>query len=93
MRKDIKDNKNKKIGSIDTQLNGRSTIYNKEGNRIGEIRPDGNRLVAYDKHGKKIAYWQERDDTTYTPNARKIAKGNLLIEMYFQELIINRLGN
>lgn len=84
MREDIKDNRNQKIGSIDSQLNGRSTIYNKMGSRIGEIRPNGHRLEAFDKTGRKIAYWDENNDTTYEPNGRKIDKGNLLIGMFFQ---------
>jgi len=64
--------------------NGRSTIYNKMGSRIGEIRPNGHRLEAFDKTGRKIAYWDENNDTTYEPNGRKIDKGNLLIGMFFQ---------
>ena len=84
MREDIKDNRNQKIGSIDSQPNGRSTIYNKMGSRIGEIRPNGHRLEAFDKTGRKIAYWDENNDTTYEPNGRKIDKGNLLIGMFFQ---------
>ena len=84
MREDIKDKRNQKIGSIDSQLNGRSTIYNKMGSRIGEIRPNGHRLEAFDKTGRKIAYWDENNDTTYEPNGRKIDKGNLLIGMFFQ---------
>ena len=53
MRKDIKDNRNMKIGSIDERLNGQTIIYDKLGAKIGEIRPENNRLVAYDKLGKR----------------------------------------
>ncbi len=84
MRQDLKDSRNQKIGSIDTQLNGRTTIYNKMGVRIGEIRPSGHRLEAFDKIGKKIAYWDETNDTTYEPNGRKMGKGNMLIDLFFQ---------
>ena len=84
MREDIKDSRKQKIGSIDTQLNGKSTIYNKMGSKLGEIRPEGRRLVAYDKMGRKMAYWDETNDTTFEPNGRKISKGNLLVGMYFE---------
>ena len=84
MRQDLKDNRNQKIGSIDTQLNGKSIIYNKVGAKIGEIRPNGHRLEAFDKVGKKIAYWDENNDTTFEPNGRRIDKGNLLVGLFFQ---------
>ena len=85
MREDIRDSRRNKIGSIDTQLNGRSTIYNKNGVKIGELRPSGHRLEAYDKVGKKIAYWDETNDTSYEANGRKITKGNILVSLFFQE--------
>ncbi len=84
MREEIKDNRNMRIGYIDKQLNGQVTIFDKNGVRIGEIRPYGHRLEAYDKTGRKLAYWDETNDTTFENNGRKIAKGNLLIGMYFQ---------
>ncbi len=85
MRQDLKNNRNQKIGSIDTQLNGKSIIYNKMGAKIGEIRPNGHRLIAFDKLGRKMAFWDENTDITYEPNGRKIAKGNLLVGLYFQD--------
>ena len=85
MREDIRDSKRNKIGSIDTQLNGKSTIYNKMGLKIGEIRPSGHRLEAFDKLGRKMAYWDESNDTTYDCLGRKMAKGNVLVMLYFQE--------
>ncbi len=85
MREDIKNSRNQKIGSIDKQLNGRITIYDKIGSRIGEIKPEGHKLVAYDKASRRIAYWDENNDTTFEPNGRRISKGNILIGMYFQE--------
>ncbi|SCY30719.1 hypothetical protein SAMN02910370_02064 [Lachnospiraceae bacterium XPB1003] len=84
MRQDLKDSRNQKIGSIDSQLNGRSTIYNKVGSKIGELRPNGHRLEAFDKVGRKIAYWDENTDTTFEPNGRKIGKGNMLVGLFFQ---------
>ena len=86
MRKDLKNSKNQKIGSIDTQLNGKSTIYDKMGTKLGEIRPNGHRLEAFNKLGRKIAYWDENFDTTFEPSGRRIAKGNLLVGMFFEDL-------
>ncbi len=83
MRKDIKDNRNMKIGSIDERLNGQTIIYDKLGAKIGEIRPENNRLVAYDKLGRRLAYWDENNDTTWEPNGRKMAKGNVLLGLFF----------
>ena len=85
MRKDIKNNRNQKIGSIDTQLNGRSVIYNKVGSKIGELRPEGSKLVAYDKSGRRMAYWDERSDTSFESNGRRISKGNVLMDLFFQD--------
>ena len=85
MREDIRDSRRNKIGSIDTQLNGKSTIYNKMGVKIGEIRPNGRKLEAFDKLGRKMAYWDETNDTTYDRMGKKITKGNILVGLFFQE--------
>lgn len=83
MRQTLKDNRGMKIGSIDRHLNGRITVYDKIGSKIGEIRPQGKELIAYDKRGIKIAKWKETDDCTYDKNNRKIGKGDLLLDLYF----------
>ena len=75
-----------KIGYIDSQLNGQSRIFNKSGVKIGELRPDGHRLNAYDKSGRKIAYWDENLDITFeVPSQRKLGKGNMLVSLFFQD--------
>ena len=85
MREDIKDNRNMRIGTIDRQLNGCITIYDKSNYRIGEIRPEGHRLYAFDKSNYRIAYWDENSDTTYDYKTnRRIDKGNLLVSLFFQ---------
>lgn len=85
MREEIKDSRRMRIGYIDKQLNGRITVYDKNFVRLGEIKPEGSYLVAYDKAYRKMALWKENDDTTYDTSYRKIGKGNLLIDMYFKE--------
>ena len=73
-----------KIGSYETKLNGKIIVYDKNNIRLGEIKPSGSRLIAYDKMNRRIAEWNERDDYTYDSNRRRIAKGNMLIDIYFQ---------
>ncbi len=84
MREEIKDSKRQRIGYIDRQLNGKITIYDKTNFKIGDIRPEGKKLVAYDKKGFKFAYWDENQDATFDKSFRKISKGNILVELFFQ---------
>ncbi len=84
MKEEIKDSRRQKIGYIDRQLNGKSTIYDKMSSRLGEIKPEGHRLVAYNKIGQKLGYWDENSDATFDKIGRRIAKGNVLLDMYFQ---------
>ena len=84
MRQTLKNNRGIKIGSYETKLNGKIIVYDKNNIRLGEIKPSGGRLIAYDKMGRKLAEWNERDDSTYDSHHRKIAKGNLLLDIYFQ---------
>ena len=85
MRETLKNSRGIKIGSYETKLLGKTIVYDKNNIRLGEIRPSGNRLIAYDKMNRKIAEWNERDDYTYDSHHRKIAKGNVLIDLYFEE--------
>lgn len=84
MREELKDSRNQRFGYIDRQLNGKITVYDKNNGRLGEIRPEGNYLVAYDRNNRRMAKWYERDDYTYDNNNRRLGKGNMLIGMYFQ---------
>lgn len=83
MREIIKNNRGIKIGSYESSLNGKTIVYDKKGAKLGEIRPNGNYLEAYNKKGVKMAKWNERDDCTYDSKNKKLGKGNLLLEMYF----------
>lgn len=84
MRENIKDKRGMKIGSYESFLNGKTIVYDKMGRKLGEIRPEGSYLVAYDSRGIKMAKWNERDDWTYDKNNRRICKGNVLLDMYFE---------
>ena len=83
MRETIKDNRGMKIGSYESFLNGKTIVYDKNGAKLGEIRPEGSFLVAYNKNGIKMAKWNEKDDCTYDKNNRKLGKGNMLLGMFF----------
>lgn len=85
MREEIKDSRRMKIGYIDKHLNGTITVYDKNYRKLGEIKPNGNYLVAYDSSYRKMAMWKENDDTTYDTSYRRIGKGNMLIDLYFKE--------
>lgn len=84
MKEEIKDSRRQKIGYIDKQLNGRSTIYDKTSTRLGEIKPEGHRLVAYNKTSQRMGYWDEISDATFDKSGRRLAKGNTLLSMYYQ---------
>lgn len=84
MREDLKDSRNQRFGSIDRQLNGKIIVYDKNNRLLGEIRPEGNYLIAYDRSNRRMAKWNERDDYTYDMSNRRLGKGNMLIRMYFQ---------
>lgn len=84
MREEIKDSRRNRIGYIDRQLNGKCTIFDRMNSRIGEIRPNGHRLEAYDKLGKKLGYWDETNDTTYDARNSRLGKGNMLMGFFFQ---------
>lgn len=42
MRETIKDNRGMKIGSYESFLNGKTIVYDKNGAKLGESRPEGN---------------------------------------------------
>ena len=85
MRETIKDNRGMKIGSYESFLNGKTIVYDENGAKLGEIRPEGNFLVAYNKNGIKMAKWNEKDDCTYDKNNRKNGKGIILAELCEKE--------
>ncbi len=84
MKEDIRDNRNQRIGEIDRQSNGRIAVFDKMGTRLGEIKPEGSKMVAFDKMGRRMANWDDKRDETVAPNGKKIGKGNLLVSLYFQ---------
>ena len=81
---EIKDVRRNRIGYIDRQLNGKCAIYDKMNMRIGELRPNGHRLEAYDKMGRKLGYWDENNDTSYDARGMRLGKGNMLMGFFFQ---------
>lgn len=84
MKETLKDKRGMKYGAIETSLNGRTVVYDKNNIKIGEIRPEGNFLVAYNKMNIKMGKWNEKDDCTYDKMNRKLGKGNMLLGMFFE---------
>ena len=84
MREEIKDSRGKRIGYIEDALYEKKNILDAQGRPLGQIRPEGNRLAAYDKAGRKLGYWDKYFDTTYTLAGIKIGKGNLLLDFFFK---------
>ncbi len=81
MQEAIKDARNMTVGYIDRRLNGCMLVYDQRHRLLGEIRPSGSRMIAYDHGHKQIAYWDKNSDCTYESSFKKIGKGNLLIEL------------
>lgn len=86
MREEIKDSSRKRIGYIEDGSYGKKNILDAQGHPLGQIRPEGNNLGAYDKAGRKLGYWYKDFDTTHTLAGKKIGKGNLLLNLFFDNL-------
>lgn len=84
MKETLKDKRGIKYGLIETSLNGKTVVYDKNNVRLGEIRPEGNYLVAYNKNNVRMGKWYENDNCTYDKNNRRLGKGNMLLGMYFE---------
>lgn len=48
------------------------------GNKIGEIRENGNILTIHDKLGNKLGEYRTKQNTTHDKLGNKIGSGNLL---------------
>lgn len=83
MKEAIRDKRRMIIGYVDKKLNGEYIIYNKSNLRLGIMKPSGSKLYAFDKSNRRLGYWDERTNTTYDKNNKRMGKGNLLIGFYF----------
>ena len=72
-----------RIGYIETSITGRSIIRDKMNRKIGELKPSGNRIVAYDGMLHKLGYYDKFRDATFDTMNKKIGKGNLLLNFFF----------
>lgn len=81
----LKDKKGIKYGKISSDSKGNSTIYDKMSIKLGTIKVDSlSHLIAYDKMNRKLATYDPKADVTKDPMGRKLGKGNMLINFYFQ---------
>lgn len=51
-------------------------LKDRYGNRLGEIRDEGNKQTIYDKYGSRLGYFDGR--YTYDKYGSKIGEGNML---------------
>lgn len=53
-------------------------ISDGNGRQLGSVRNEGGKLVARDRNGSRVGYFDPRTNTTHTMDGRKIAEGNSL---------------
>ncbi|MEO8664386.1 MAG: hypothetical protein ABI462_02725 [Ignavibacteria bacterium] len=56
-------------------------LKDKYGNKIGEIKQEGNYLILKDKYGNKIGTYDSKTNTTKDKNGNKVGTGNLLVTL------------
>ena len=56
-------------------------LKDSSGNKIGEIKSQGGRMVLYDKGGNKLGSYNPDNNTTYDRNGNKYGSGNLLTSL------------
>lgn len=84
LKERLKDKSGRTIGYVETALNNNTKVFNEKNIRIGEIKPQGNRLIAYNKMNQQIAYWDQSRNVTFDKMGRKIGSGNILLTLFFQ---------
>ena len=83
MTEEIRDSRHQKLGTIDTQPTGVSTIFDTHGKKLGCLVPNGNLIEAFDPHGKRVAYWDKTVDLTRDARGNRISNGNVLTTIFF----------
>ncbi|GIL39733.1 hypothetical protein [Roseiterribacter gracilis] len=48
------------------------------GRQVGSVRNESGKLVARDRNGARVGYFDPRTNTTHTMDGRKVAEGNSL---------------
>ncbi|WP_154859436.1 hypothetical protein [Cyclobacterium xiamenense] len=51
------------------------------GQKIGEIRDNGNKLTIYDHTGRKLGEYRPISNSTYDHTGRKVGSGNILTSL------------
>lgn len=54
------------------------TIRDASGKKLGEIRQQGNKQIAFDASGRKVGEYDEDQDVTRDRSGRKVGSGNQL---------------
>jgi hypothetical protein len=61
-----------------------SAIRDRNGNRIGSVVDNGHQLVAKDKFGNVLGYFDTRKNATADRNGNRICEGNALSALIFK---------
>lgn len=56
-------------------------LKDRSGNKIGEIKNQGDRLIIVDKSGNKLGSYDPRTNITYDKSGNKYGSGNLLTSL------------
>jgi hypothetical protein len=69
---------------VQTFMAQESVIRDRNGNRIGSIVDNGHQLVARDKFGNNLGYYDPRKNVTSDRNSNRICEGNALSALIMQ---------
>jgi len=61
-----------------------SAIRDRNGNRLGSIVDNGHQLVAKDKFGNVLGYFDPKKNVTSDRNSNRICEGNALSALIFR---------
>jgi len=83
VKEPIKNDKRKIIGYVE-KFGAKILVYNHTYRKVGEIRFEFGKQVAYDTHLKRIAVYEEKMNVTKDARLVKVGKGNLLVQIILQ---------
>lgn len=59
-------------------------LRDRNGNRIGSIVDNGHQLVAKDRHGNTLGYYDHKKNVTSDRNSNRICEGDALSALIFK---------
>ena len=61
------------------------TIRDRCSNRVGSVVDNGHQLVARDRFGKNLGYFDPKENVTRDRNSNRICQGNVLAALILKE--------